>query len=99
MKILVQTYKHKDGLGFFYIVQTIGTFILASAIFGITWGIRVSDVLDTRHDITLRDQTVSDRVLADAILIMATSHHTIIKVGTRIISIPSSDIARIESKK
>lgn len=84
--------KNKEGVGFSEI-SSLSFLLLATCLtFGYTVGYSVRYSRDFEHDVHLKDQTIQD-----VILVMATSHHTILYMGKTALVVPTTDIVRFVS--
>ncbi len=90
-------YKHKYNINMWDAGMLFSSFILIMYLFGHTYGLKVRDIDNTKHEIVLRDPKLQ-HTLSDAIVILITSHHTVVKVGQSVVALPSGDIAQITSK-
>ena len=90
-------FKHKDSLNYWGLGLEFASLIFMIYIFGHTYGLKVRDVDNEKHEIVIRGLRL-DHTLRDAVVVFITSHHTVIKVASSIVALPSSDVAQIIAK-
>jgi hypothetical protein len=93
----MEIYKVKPGenIIFWWVGQTLCSLIILIGLFGRTYGLRIRDISEIRHEVIMREQGSWRHIFGDATIVLLTSHHTILKVGSTIVTLPSNDIAQI----
>jgi hypothetical protein len=93
----MEIYKVKAGenISFWWVGQTLCNLIILIGFFGRAYGLRIRDISDIRHEVIMREQGGLRHIFGDATIVLLTSHHTIIKVGSTVVTLPSNDIAQI----
>jgi hypothetical protein len=93
----MEIYKVKAGenISFWWVGQTLCSLIILIGFFGRTYGLRIRDISDIRHEVIMREQGNWRHIFGDATIVLLTSHHTILKVGSTIVTLPSNDVAQI----
>jgi hypothetical protein len=96
----IDTYKHREDISLLRlrVINGLMILIVMVPIFGHTCGLGVRDAPGMKHDVTVQEQNNWRHTLEDATIILVTSHHTIIRVGSKIVTLPSNDIVRIEAR-
>lgn len=93
----MEIYKVKAGenISFWWVGQTLCSLIILIGFFGRMYGLRIRDISDIRHEVIMREQGSWRHIFGDATIVLLTSHHTILKVGSTVVILPSNDIAQI----
>jgi hypothetical protein len=93
----MEIYKLKAGenISLWWVGQTLCSLIILIGFFGRAYGLRIRDISDIRHEVIMREQGSWRHIFGDATIVLLTSHHTILKVGSTIVTLPSNDIAQI----
>jgi hypothetical protein len=96
----MEIYKVKAGenISFRWVGQTLCSLIILIGFFGRMYGLRIRDISDIRHEIIMREQGSWRHIFGDATIVLLTSHHTILKVGSTVVILPSNDIAQIVAR-
>jgi hypothetical protein len=91
----ISIYKDRENIGVWMVSQALGSLIVLIGVFGHTYGLRIRDISDIRHELIMREQSSLRHIFGDATIVLVTSHHTIVKVGSTVTTLPSNDIAQI----
>jgi hypothetical protein len=88
-------YKDRENISAWVVGPALGSLMVLIGIFGRTYGLRIRDISDIRHEVIMREQGSWRHIFGDATIVLLTSHHTILKVGSTVVILPSNDIAQI----
>jgi hypothetical protein len=91
----MRIYKARENISVWMVSLALTSLIVLTGIFGHTYGLRIRDISDIRHEVIMREQGGLRHIFGDATIVLLTSHHTIIKVGSTVVTLPSNDIAQI----
>jgi hypothetical protein len=91
----MRIYKARENISVWMVSLALTSLIVLTGIFGHTYGLRIRDISDIRHEVFMREQGGLRHIFGDATIVLLTSHHTIIKVGSTVVTLPSNDIAQI----
>jgi hypothetical protein len=91
----MRIYKARENISVWMVGLALANLILLTGTFGHTYGLRIRDISDIRHEVIMREQGGLRHIFGDATIVLLTSHHTILKVGSTVVTLPSNDIAHI----
>jgi hypothetical protein len=88
--------KRKEVIHFDVLVYLIFTIAIFSVLLGYTYGLNVK-YFGKLHDLTIRGENSNEWAVSGARLILFTSHHLILQIGTSIVTVPTASIRQMTS--